>query len=412
MMKMMLEQNAPVHAAAQETQATLKAPSPFAEHPKTYKKIALNLKRNHKQDNTDALDALSDRFDYAACADMYWNPEKFSLLYGTPLWYEATAAQRVILNQLYWVGYYSQIISAEIATIFLNQTAAAGLYGIEDFRIVCDTLDFESHQERAHIHAFKTISDATEAAIFGERMFSYPMKNFATETLIFQNTNPFKSAWKKFQLHYFAYLSSSNAFLASQYLTVRGMRTLNGKIVQHQLSQFYDKHPDQANAPIPAQISYHHFLDESYHFNSSTLIGHEVVKSLKPPTAFEKHVANLAVKGCQRDHYAFNCSVNGIFWYEPAVFETIYKILRSQVFGFSRSEALAMMERCFCQENEGVHEAFNTHQVARESYAQYLADLPFLSPENRDVTLMKQSDIPGYLRTNRRAFARFRQGVA
>ena len=65
-------------------------------------------------------------------------------------------------------------------------------------------------------------------AIFGERVFSYPMKNFATETIIFQNTNAFKEVWKKFQLHFFAYLSSSNAFIASQYLTVRGMRTLNG----------------------------------------------------------------------------------------------------------------------------------------------------------------------------------------
>ncbi len=394
------------------TATPLKVPGPLAEDPKTYKKIALNLKRNHQQDNTEALDDLASRFDYAACAEEYWNPEKFSLLYGTPLWDQASPAQRVILNQLYWVGYYSQIISAEIATIFLNQTAAAGLYGLEDFRIVCDTLDFESHQERAHINAFKVISDATEAAIFGERMFSYPMKNFASETLIFQNTNTFKQAWKKFQLHFFAYLSSSNAFIASQYLTVRGMRTLNGKIVQHQLSQYYDKHPNQAQAPIPAQISYHHFLDESYHFNSSTLIGHEVVKSLKPPTAFEKHVANLAVKGCQRDHYAFNCSVNGIFWYEPAIFDTIYKILRSRVFGFSKPEALTVMEQCFCQENEGVHGAFATHQVARESYAQYLAELDFLTPENRQVTLMKRSSIPEYLHTNRRAFAHFRQSVA
>lgn len=388
------------------------APGPLSEDPKTYKKIALNLKRNHKQDNTEALDELAASFQYADCAEDYWNPEKFSLLYGTPLWHEATPAQRVILNQLYWVGYYSQIISAEIATIFLNQTAAAGLYGIEDFRIVCDTLDFESRQERAHIHAFKTISEATEMAIFGERVFSYPMKNFATETIIFQNTNAFKEVWKKFQLHFFAYLSSSNAFIASQYLTVRGMRTLNGKIVQHQLSQYYDKHPDQASAPIPAQISYHHFLDESYHFNSSTLIGHEVVKSLNAPTAFEKHVANLAVKGCQRDHYAFNCSVNGIFWYEPAVFQTIYKILRSSVFNFSKAEALHMMERCFCQENEGVHEAFSTHKVARESYAQYLADLPFLTPENREVSLMKQSSIPEYLQVNRQAFKRFRREAA
>lgn len=378
---------------------------------KTFKKVALNLKRNQKQDNTDELDSLSQNFDYATCKDEYWNPEAFSLLYGTPVWDQASPQQRVLLNQMYWIGYYSQIISAEIATIFLNQTAAAGLYGIEDFRIVCDTLDFESHQERAHINAFKVVSEAVEKELFGERVFSYPMKNFASETMVFQNTSKIKEAWKKLQLHGFSYLSSSNAFIASQYLTVRGLRTLNGKIVQHQLSQYYEEHPDKDNAPIPAKISYHHFLDESYHFNSSTVIGHDVVKTLKPPTAFEKRIANLAIKGCQRDHFNFNCTVNGIFWYEPALFTTLYRVLRSAHFGMGHIEALEMLERCFCQDNQGIQLAYKTHQVARESYEQYIADLDYLTPENRDMRIMKQSDVAGYLATNRKAFARFRKEV-
>lgn len=377
----------------------------------TYKKVMLNYRRNRKQDNTEILEQLAADFDYEVCKDSYWNPESFSLLYGTPVWDQASSSQRVLLNQLYWVGYYSQIISAEVATIFLNQTAAAGLYGLADFRIVCDTLDFESVQERAHINAFKVISEATEKAIFGERVFTYPMKNFATETMVFQNSNRFKSAWKKFQLHYFSYLSSSNAFIASQYLTVRGLRTLNGKIVQHQLSEYYESHPDQEHAPIPAQISYHHFLDESYHFNSSTLIGHEVVKSLPPPTAFEKKVVNLAVKGCQRDHFNFNCSVNGIFWYEPALFGTVYKILRSPIFGMSQAEALIALETSFCQDNQGVQLAYQTHRVSAESYQQYIAELDFITPENRSMSLMKQSTIANYLKTNQRALDRFRQAV-
>lgn len=374
----------------------------------TYKKVALNYKRNKKQDNTEELDELADTFDYESCAGEYWNPENFSLLYGTPLWDQASEHQKILLNQLYWVGYYSQIISAEIATIFLNQTAAAGLYGLEDFKIVCDTLDFESQQERTHINAFKVVSEAVEKALFGERVFSYPMKNFASETMIYQNTSPFKEVWKKFQLHFFSYLSSANAFIASQYLTVRGMRTLNGKIVQHQLSQFYAKHEDQENAPIPSKISYHHFLDESYHFNSSTLIGHEVVKSLKKPTPFEKQVANMAIKGCQKDHFNFNCSVNGIFWYEPALFQTIYRVLRSPLFGFDAQGAKDMLYKCFCEENQGIHEAFKTHQVARESYEQYLSDLDFLTEENKKISIMKQATIENYLQTNRRAFVKFK----
>lgn len=377
----------------------------------TYKKVKLNYTRNKKQDNTDDLLELAKNFSYENCKEEYWNPEEFSLLYGTPIWDQASSHQRVILNQLYWVGYYSQIISAEIATIFLNQTSAAGLYGIEDFKIVCDTLDFESAQERTHIHAFKTISEQVEKEIFGKRIFTYPMKNFATETMIFQNTNWLKEKWKIFQLHFFSYLSSSNAFIASQYLTVRGLRTLNGKIVQHKLSDYFRNHEDQENAPIPAKVSYHHFLDESYHFNSSTLIGHEVVKSLKKPSAFEKMIANMSVNGCQKDHFHFNSSVNGIFWYEPAIFQSIYEILTSTQFRLDKKEALIMIKKCFCEENEGIQLAKKTHEVATQSYEQYLQDLDFLKPETKKMDLMKKSTIEKYLATNKRQYINFHQRI-
>src|SRR5688572_849177 len=89
-----------------------------------YRKVELNYRKNKEQDNTAMMDRLSADFNYAACQNEYWNPEVFSLLYGTPLWGQADTAHRVKLNQLYWVAYYSQIISAEIATIFFNQTSA------------------------------------------------------------------------------------------------------------------------------------------------------------------------------------------------------------------------------------------------------------------------------------------------
>ena len=60
--------------------------------------------------------------------------------------------------------------------IYFNQTSAAGLYGLEDFRLVCDTLDLESSQERAHIAAFKTVSEQVEREVFGERVFTSTMR--------------------------------------------------------------------------------------------------------------------------------------------------------------------------------------------------------------------------------------------
>lgn len=375
----------------------------------TCKKISFNLNKNKDQDNTDSLVKLTNEFKFEDCKDEYWNPEKYSLLYGTPIWDQSSKAQKIKLNQLYWVGYYSQIISAEIATIFLNQTSAAGLYGMEDFKEVCDTLDFESSQERTHIDAFKKISEQVEEKIFGERIFTYPMKNFATETMVFQDTNYIKEYWKKIQLHYFAYLSSSNAFIASQYLTVRGLRTLNGKIIQHELSQYYNQHPDQENAPIPSKISYHHFLDESYHFNSSTIIGHDVVKSLKQPTFFERKIANMAIRGCQIDHANFSVSVNGIFWYEPALFKKTYQILRSSIFNMPHDTAVNMLEKCFCEENQGVHEAYKTNKIAQESYREYLKNLDFLSEDNRDIIYMKNVSIKNYLTKNKLMFRKFKK---
>src|SRR5262245_18394050 len=345
---------------------------------KTLRKLELNYRKNKQQDNTPAMDVLAAEFRYEDCQDLRWKPEQFSLLYGTPLWDSATEEERTKLNQIYWVAYYSQIISAEIATIFFNQTSAAGLYAIEDFRLVCDTLDLESAQERAHINAFKKIGEAFEEAVFGERIFTYAMRGPYVETMIHANTNRVKEFWRWIQLHAFTLLSSGNAFIGCQYFAVRGVRTLNGKLIQHQLSQFYSKSQDKEYAAIPAKISFYHFLDESFHFNSSTVISHDVLQSLKPPTKFERMVANRALSGSQRDHYHFSTAINGLFWYDPALFPKIYKILRSPLFGMNDRDARRMMIDCFTKENDGLQRSAKSRQIAIDSYREYLADLDYV----------------------------------
>jgi hypothetical protein len=378
----------------------------------TVKKLKLNFKKNKEQDQTDHLDKCAEDFKFSDCSDKYWNPAELSLLYATPLWNESTEEQKLRLNQLYWVAYYSQIISAEIATIFLNQTASAGLYGLEDFRLVCETLDLESMQERAHIDVFKKISEDVEAELFGDRLFSYSMRPYYNETMIFQNTNRIKAFWKRIQLQAYSLLSSSNAFIGCQYLTVRGLRTLNGKMIQHKLSQFSLDGNNHDELPIPSRVSYHHFLDESYHFNSSNIIGSEVVKSLKKPTAFESFVANLGIKGSLRDHSQFSISVNGIFWYEPALFPTILKLLQTPIFGMDKKEAMQMIERCFCKENEAIHLSFKTHQTAKDSYINYLEQLEYVNKENKMGGAMRHTSIEGYLKQNQKEFERFKKKAA
>ena len=82
------------------------------------------------------------------------------------------------------------------------------------------------------------------------------------KTMLYSDLNAFQQWWRKWQLQAFTAISSNSAFIGCQYFTVRGLRTLNGKIVQHQLSRFYTEHPDKENSPIPSKISYYHFIDE------------------------------------------------------------------------------------------------------------------------------------------------------
>lgn len=378
---------------------------------RTLQKLNLNYRKNKEMDQTEKMDLAAAKFRYEDCRGEYWNPEEYSLLYGTPLWQQASASQRIVLNQLYWVAYYAQIISAEIATILLNQTSAAGLNTLEDFRLVCDTLDLETSQERAHINAFKKVSEGTEEALFGERLFTYPMRSMFTETMIFQDTSRAQKFWKSLQLRAFAMLSSGNAFLGCQYFTVRGLRTLNGKQVQHSLSKYYLDHPNKDASPIPSQISYFHYMDESFHFNSSGIISHDVIHSLKPPTSFERMVANKSLFGCQKDHFNFSIAIKGIFWFDPALFRTIYKLLRSPIFGMSDEEAKKMIGECFTKESDALHQSHRFHQTAVESYKAYLAPLAYVSHENKEMSLMGQSTLQGYLKTNRNAFEKFVRSV-
>ncbi len=381
--------------------------SELSDHSTAYRKLQINYARNQQQDHTALMDKAAQNFHYEDCRDEYWNPEEFSLLYGTPLWAGSSRSQRVTLNQLYWVAYYSQIISAEIATIFFNQTSATGLYAHEGFRLVCDMLDLESSQERAHIHAFRTISSQVEQALFEQPIFTYPMRGPFAETMVYPDTNALKTWWKKLQLQYFGLISATNAFLACQYFTVRGVRTLNGKLVQHKLSQYCQKYPVLDAAPIPAQISYYHFLDESFHFNSSTILSHDVVNCLAPPTSFESLVANLGLQGCQRDHYHFSVAINGIFWYDPALYSKIYQVLRSPIFSMGSIDAKVMMRRCFIEESEGLHRSYQTHQEAMESYKVYVEKIGYLWKSNREMSGMAANSVSRYLATQKRALQIF-----
>jgi hypothetical protein len=377
------------------------------EDQKTIKRMEMALKKSKELDQTENMNLSSKTFKFDDCKNEMWNPENYSLLYGTWLWNHSTPEQKVRLNQLYWIAYYSQIISAEIATIFFNQTAAAAMYGMEDFRIVCDTLDLESSQERAHIHTFKTVSEKFEEEVFGERIFTYPMRTPFVKTMLYSDLTEIQRWIRTWQLRTYSLLSSNSAFIGCQYFTVRGLRTLNGKIIQHHLSRYYTHHENKELAPIPSKISYYHFIDVSFHFNTSTLISHDIINSLLPPTKFEKFVANMSLEGCQKDHYNFSTAINGIFWYDPALYPAVYKILKSKVFGMDHEEAMLAIKKSFCEESEGMIQSHSTHLESVDSYKNYLADFNYINKTNKDMTIISKNNREKHLQTNTVEFNKF-----
>ena len=71
-------------------------------------------------------------------------------------------------------------VLAEIATIFLNQVAAAGLYSLEDFRLVCEQHPFAQVLQRVRLLEAARLRLLERALQVGQRL-SHPAQ--ALETL-------------------------------------------------------------------------------------------------------------------------------------------------------------------------------------------------------------------------------------
>jgi ATP-dependent exoDNAse (exonuclease V) beta subunit len=102
-------------------------------------------------------------------------------------------------------------------------------------------------------------------------------------------------------------------------------------------------------------------------------------------------------------------AINGIFWYDPALYGTITKLLTSPLFGLSAQECEAMLWACFAQETEALHRSFQTHQEAWLSYQAYLDPLPFVDRTNKSMALMKGNSRERYLKLQGKTLQRFLQ---
>lgn len=125
------------------------------------------FKNNTASNYTEQIEDLDRTFTYHANQNFYWGPQELSLLYGTPLYDQASEEQKRSLNHLYWVTQYNQTAATEANAILYNQVTEGVFSAVGGYDILCDELSLETDQEHHHIHAFHSVGHATRKALLG-----------------------------------------------------------------------------------------------------------------------------------------------------------------------------------------------------------------------------------------------------
>ena len=152
------------------TAQTPKNPASTLSEGKIKKHIKLtdiNYRRNTESDYTEKIEQLDQNFDYSSNSDDYWSEPELSLLYGTPLYEQASLSQKKALNHLYWATQYNQTAATEANAVLYNQVTAGVFETLGGYETLCQELDLETAQERHHIHAFHMMGYQTKRALLG-----------------------------------------------------------------------------------------------------------------------------------------------------------------------------------------------------------------------------------------------------
>ncbi|MDX2270501.1 MAG: hypothetical protein NW237_00935 [Cyanobacteriota bacterium] len=378
---------------------------------KNLKLIENNYRRNISSDYTERMEHLAADFSYADHADVNWLDPEFSLLYGSPIYEQASDSQKRALNHLYWVCFYNYSIGGEVATMVFNQLTCGAFYPLGGYETLCRELDVETSQERTHVEAFRRIGQATEMALLGELIFDRPIPSFMDSAMVhpqqggrafFQNILP--------QAYYQGI--SRSPFMASQYYTVRGIRNIQLKVKEYQHSQFFQKLEQSdtpAALPAPSAISHYHYLDEAFHTATSQLVSHQLYKDFPKPSLLDRSLSNIGVLGVQRTVRHLSAAVPGIFSEDRTYLPLVDKMLQSPLFGLSASESLRLLQASFCQEHEGFHVGAKYHQRALSDNRKYVDGLDYLWPINRDLRIMASASIEKALKLNQQAWQEYTQ---
>jgi len=419
---------------------------------KHVKLTEINYRRNTESDFTKKIEELDKHFNYSSNSNHYWSEPELSLLYGTPLYEEASPSQKLALNHLYWATQYNQTAATEANAVLYNQVTAGVFRAVGGYETLCQELDLETEQERHHIHAFHMMGYKTKKALLGQTAFKASIqgksykKNDGAERLAPRQRLPlFTFNWQSsplsaFQdsamrfitnkvvlksqanyysqylreleqkgesipaqttgllgqlaprpfLQFFTLNCGSSPFLACLFYVTRFMANMLIKNYEYRYFHYYKELEKQGEfIPDPLAVSHYHLLDEAFHTTTSQLIAQDLYKDFPKPTAYEKFLANLTIYKSQK------VALSGLSGGIPAIFRTdadfmlsFYRLLQSPVFNMSSQEALQWLEKCLCQEHDGFHLTLKYHQRLLTDMRRLLDPIDYLWPVNRELRLM------------------------
>jgi len=302
---------------------------------KHIKLAEITYRRNTESDFTEKIEELDRNFNYSSNSDYYWGEPELSLLYGTPLYEQASSSQKLALNHLYWATQYNQTAATEANAVLYNQVTAGVFRAFSDYEALCQELDLETAQERHHIHAFHMMGYKTKKALLGStfntsiqgksykkndlrrgvtrrqiftfNMLGSPLSGFQETALRFvtnkvilrkqahcysqylreleekgesipaQTTGLLGQLAPRPFLQFFTVNCGTSPFLACLFYVTRFMANMLIKNYEYRYSQYYRELEKQGEfIPAPLAVSHYHLLDEAFHTTTSQLIAREL----------------------------------------------------------------------------------------------------------------------------------------
>ena len=434
--------------------------------------IEKTYQNNTNSDYTEQMEALGKNFDYRSNSHCYWGEPEFSTLYGTPLYQQASPAQKLALNHLYWVGQYNHTANAEANTILYNRVTTGVFANIKGCERLAEELQFETEQEYYHIKTFQRVGYKTKIALQGkgglgtslikqrsklaqqnwyEKLFSSKQSLITKKasSQLWQDSvlrSATKLMYSNQPQHYSQYLAErehepiptttggiagytasssvfkfltlnwgSSPFMACNYYTMRMVANMSLKTYEHQYFKRYRELEKKGEyIPAPTAVSYYHMLDESFHTTMSQTIAQEVYKDFATPTPYEKFLANTVILRGQKG------VLGGLSGWLPATFRddasfmpSLYRLLQSPLFAMSSTEALEWMKKCLCQEHEGFHANLQHHQNLLTDFRRFFGRLDYLWSVNREMRVMAAGgSIERAIKSNTKAFNQFSSSLA